>query len=351
MTVEIRIACDDDAEKWDTIISKSPQGTLFHTWNWLKSTEKYSETKLFPIIGMKGSSPVGAFPLFFQKKGPISMVFSPPPHASIPYLGPVLVGNETLIQEKWEKIYADFQEVVEHFINTDLKSNYSSITLGPTLKDPRPFAWSGYTIKPNYDYSVDTSKGIDKLYKSLDYNKRAELKKANEQEMIVEIGSKKEYEKILDLINERYAQQKKILTSSRNYFLDVFKTYKGNMKIFSVIVGGEVVTGIICIQYRDSLYGWVGNSKPKNRISPSPNNLLYWEIVRYAAEHGFKEYTILGAAGNQRLHEFYAARFNPELILRYSAIKKSLLTGALEKAYIHILKPLRGKIEHVKPLI
>ena len=30
MTVEIRIAHNDDAEEWDAIISQSPHGTLFH---------------------------------------------------------------------------------------------------------------------------------------------------------------------------------------------------------------------------------------------------------------------------------------------------------------------------------
>ena len=279
------------------------------------------------------------------------MVFSPPPHVSLPYLGPVLLGNEALIQEKREKLFIDFQESVENFISNDLKANYISILLPPALNDPRPFIWAGYTIKPTYDYSIDTSKGIDNLYKSLDYNKRAEIKKANEQGMTVEIGTKKEYEKILDLMDVRYAEQARYLTASRQYFLDVFDTYNDKMKIFVVTSGSEILTGIICIQYGDSLYGWFGNSRPKNRISPSPNHLLFWEIVRYASEHGFKYYTIMGAAGNERLHEFYAARFDPELRIRYSALKRTMLTGVFEAGYTNIIRPLRGKIKHLFPSI
>ena len=104
MTIEIRIANNDDAEEWDTIYCQSPHGTIFHQWNWLKITEKHTQTKLYPLIGMKGEIPVGIFPLFFQKKGPIPMVFSPPPHAVLFYLGPVLVGYETIKQEKKEII-------------------------------------------------------------------------------------------------------------------------------------------------------------------------------------------------------------------------------------------------------
>ena len=349
MTVKIRIARDDDAEEWDTIISKSPHSTIFHSWNWLKITANHTNMELFPLFGIKDNNLIGAFPLFFQKKGPLRMIFSPPPRVSIPYLGPILADYDILKQEKREKIYINFQESVDNFIKNNLNVNYVSVSLPPDLNDPRPFTWSGYKVKPNYDYSVDTSIGINSLYKSLDYNKRTDLKKATEQGMIVEIGSKKEYEKILDLMDVRYAQQAKFLTVSSDYFLDVFEAYKNNMKIFTVIVGGEVVTGIICINYRDTLFGWFGNSKPKNRISPSPNHLLFWEIVRYASENGFKNYTIMGAAGNERLHDFYAARFNPKLRIRYAAVNKTLLTGAFEKGYTDILKPLRGKIKHLLP--
>ncbi len=147
MTVEIRIAQNDDAKEWDSIISKSPHGTLFHQWDWLKITEKHTQINSYiPLIGIKGSTPIGVFPLFFQKKGPFRMVFSPPPHAALFYLGPVMAGYDTLKQEKRENNYIEFQKSVEHFIKNDLKAHYISISLSPALQDPRPFTWSGYQL-------------------------------------------------------------------------------------------------------------------------------------------------------------------------------------------------------------
>ena len=75
MTVKIRIAQNSDAGEWDTIISQSPHGTIFHQWNWLKITEKHTKSKLYPLIGEKNGEIVGIFPLFFQKTGPARMVF------------------------------------------------------------------------------------------------------------------------------------------------------------------------------------------------------------------------------------------------------------------------------------
>jgi hypothetical protein len=349
MTVEIRIANNDDAVEWDAIINQSPHGTLFHTWNWLKIVERNTKTKLFPLIGMKDNIPIGLFPLFFKKKGPINMVFSPPPHVDLLYLGPVLARYDMLRQRKKEEIYFNFQNSVEKYIINNLKGNYIRISLSPALQDPRPFSWSGYTIEPNYDYTIDLSKGIDMLFKSIDRGHRSALKKAKERGMIVQIGSRTDCEKIIDLMDIRYAQQAKYVSASKKYYLDIFDQFKDNLKLFIVVVGGEVVTGWIILHYRDSFYGWYGNSKPKNLVSPSPNNLLFWEIIRYASENKIKYFTTMGAAGDKRLHEYYAERFNPELEIRYVVTKRSFVTGILERGYSNILKPLRGTLKQIGP--
>ena len=199
-----------------------------------------------------------------------------------------------------------FPESVEDFIVHDLKANFVSISLSPDLQDPRPFSWSGYIVEPNFDYAVDLSPGIEYLYATLDRKQRADLKRAEGKGMTVEIGEKKEFEEILDLMEIRYTQQAKIVTASRDYFLDIYETYRDNLKIFVVKFEGEVITGNIDIQYRDTLYCWIGNPKPIQPVSPSPNDLLISECVRYAAENGFKYHTTFGAAGNERLHTYYA---------------------------------------------
>jgi len=346
MTFEIRIATNEDAEEWDAIISKSPNGTLFHRWDWLKITQKHTQTMLFPLIGMKKGIPIGVFPLFFQQKGPVRMVFSPPPHAALFYLGPVLVGYDTLKQEKREINYIGFQNSVEYFIKNDLKANYVSISLTPGLQDPRPFTWSGYSFEPQYDYIIDLSIGPDSLLQTLDKRGRQNLNHAIKRGISVEIGGKKEYEKILNLMDFRYAQQGKNVTVSRAYFLDLYEVFKDHLKIFVAILDGKIVTGSIDFQYRDTHYSWIGNPKPKTRISPSPNDLLIWESVRYACEQGFRYYITMNAAGDKRLHSYYASKFDPELVAHFTVKRHSYLTGILEKGYTNITKPLKGKVKH-----
>jgi hypothetical protein len=347
MTVEIRVANNADAEEWDRIISESIHGTLFHQWTWLKITEKHTRSTLYPLIGIKNGVPVGIFPLFFQKKGPLRMVFSPPPHAALFYLGPVLTGYETLKQEKKENNYKEFINSVELFIKNDLRAHYISIALPPALQDPRPFSWSGYTLEPHYDYVTDLSAGPESLLQSLDKKQRQNLNRSRKRGVTVEVGGKKEFIKILDLMDIRYSEQGKTVTVPRQYFLDIYDTFKNNLKIFVAKLDNEVVTGNIDFQYRDGHYSWVGNPKPGIPISPSPNDLLLWESVLYAHEHGCRYYITMSAAGNKRLHAYYAEKFNPELKIRYVATKKTVLSGILERGYSGMVKPIKGKIHHL----
>ena len=81
---------------------------------------------------------------------------------------------------------------------------------------------------------IDLSIGLDSLLQTLDKRGRQNLNQARKRGIIVEIGGKKEYEKILDLMEIRYTQQGKNVTVSRQYYLDLYDEYKDNMKIFVV---------------------------------------------------------------------------------------------------------------------
>jgi len=275
------------------------------------------------------------------------MVFSPPPHAALFYLGPVLSGCDTLRQEKRERIYFDFQRSVENFILNELNANYISISLSPALQDPRPFDWSGYLVEPLYDYEIDLTRGAEYLFQTIDKKQRQDLTRAKKKGIVVEVGQKNEFEKILDLMELRYAQQHKVVTVSRLYLADIFNSYKDNVTVFAAKYEGEIVTGLIDLHYKDTIYSWIGNLKPIIKISPSPTDLLNWEAVSYGSEQGFKYYVLLSAAGNERLHSYSSAKFNPALKIRYHAKKTSIATGLFEKGYINILKPLRGRMKRL----
>ena len=66
----------------------------------------------------------------------------------------------------------------------------------------------------------------------------------------------------------------------------------------------------------------------------SPNDLAQWEAIRWACSHGLKVYEEIGA-GTERLVDF-KNKYNPELSIRFTAVKSSLLSTILEKIYLKL---------------
>jgi hypothetical protein len=340
MTAVIERYTRNKASEWDALVNNSAQGTLFHTWNWLEIIERHTRSILYPLVVKNEDVPLGIFPLFFQKKGVLKMVFSPPPRTSVFYMGPIVINYETLRQDKRENNYFEIQKLIDEYITTELDADYVSISLPPGLPDPRPFSWSNYSVTPLYDYVINLNNGADFLFQTLDKKRRQDINRIHRKGIKVEIGSKKEYELILDLMEERYKQQAKIVNVPKDYLLDIYDAFSEYLTIFYATYEGEVITGLIDLHYKDSIYSWIGNLKPVKYIAPSPSDLINWEAVKYGCEQGFKSYVLLSAAGNKRLYAYNAAKFNPQLSIRFSVKRSSFTAGMIEKGYVSIIKPL-----------
>jgi len=346
MSITLEIA--KDRELWDNLVEKSPHGTIFHTWKFLKIVEKHTPSKLYPLIGMRGTTPVGIYPLFSQKRFFLKMVFSPPPHCAVLYLGPAIVGYDNLKQSKRESVFIEFQREVDNFISSELKPDYTLISTPPNLLDCRPLKWCGYNIRPSYSYVINLTNGTENVWKQLKKHLRQSINKTKREGVSIEEGSKEELEAIYNLLNERYKEQEEIVTVPKRYLFDLYDFFHPkNLKIFVAKYKGEIRTGIIDIWYKDKVATWIGSTKTYLK-GISPNDLLFWETIRKGCEHGFKQYEIIGAAGVRRLHSYYS-KCNPELLLWFSARKySSFVPKLLEASYIKILKPAYEKIKSIK---
>lgn len=344
MRIELRIAEEDEREKWDALVETSPQGTIFHTWKWLKIMEKHTKSMLYPIIGMKGTTPIGIYPVFYLKNIFFKSVFSPPPWVSVPYLGPVIVDYDELKQDKKEAVFIEFQRKVDAFIQSELKTYFTLISSPPGLLDARPFKRSGYQVEPIYNYIIDLSKGEDYVWEQFKRNLRNDISRAKSREIFVEDGSKDELEWIINAIVTRYEEQNKVTSTSKEYIFDLYKAfYPQNMKIFVAKYNGELIGGIINIYYKNEILNWLGNVKASVE-GISPNELLHWEAIKWAIEHDLKYYELIGANTERLCH--YKSKYNPDLLICFSAKKySSIISKLAETAYFKILKPMSAKIK------
>ena len=339
MSIELRIAEDNEQDNWDAIVEAAQQGTIFHTYKWLKIVEKHTKSKLYPIIGMKGTTIIGIYPIFYLKNFLFKSVFSPPPWVSVPYLGPVIADYDKLKQDKKESIFIEFQRKVDEFIKSELESNYILISTSPGLLDARPFKWTGYHVEPIYNYIIDLNKGDDYAWQQFKKNLRQNINRAIREGICIEEGSKEGLEWILNAFARRYKEQGKVASISKEYILDLYNAfYPQNLKIFVAKYNGEVVSGMVDIYYKDKVVSWLGNMKA-NVEGASPNELLQWEAIKSAIDHGLKYYEEMGANTERLCH--YKSKYNPDLLICFSAKKySSIISKLAEVAYFKVLRPM-----------
>lgn len=334
--MDIQIA--ENEKIWNEIVDASPQATAFHQYGWLKLMEKHTGFRLYPLIAFKGEEAVGIFPVFFYKKFLVRSTFSPPPGTAISYLGPAMVGKENLRLSQREYIGLEFLKSVDRFISESLKANYIYFSAPPKIDDPRAFQWLGYDVKPAYGYITDLKNGLEAVLEKITTKKiRKEIKRALNKGIYVREGGKKEIGAIYDLMLERYENQGKPVTVSEKYLLELFDRFK--LKVFVAEYEDEIVTGTVCVSFKDRFLSWIGFPKPRIKLSPSPNDLLIVEEIKYACENGYDYYEIMGAAGDRRLHNYYS-KFNFDLIVRFSAKKSSMVPTIIEGVYSR----MKGKL-------
>lgn len=321
MTMELCVMEENESEKWDKIVEFSPYGTIFHTWKFLKIIEKHTNTKLYPIMVYDEMKTIGIFPIFFQKIFLFRAVFSPPPHAAIPYLGPIIIDYNTLKPHRRESNFINFQNKVNDFIFRELKPNYVNIVLPPNFLETRPFIWTNYDVKPLYNYIIDLTNGEECAWSRFEKNLRNGITKTIRSSVTVEENEMDGLASIYDNFDRRYQEQNRKLPISKDYLVDVYDTfYPENVRIFTSRFNGKLVGGTINLCYKDNFSCWIGSAKT-NMTGLYVNDLNQWESLKWACKNNFKIYEEIGA-NTERLW-YFKSKYNPDTSICFNARKYS----------------------------
>jgi len=334
----MRVDIVRDRGFWDKIVERS-NGTIFHRWGWIKLMEKHSikkifrkscKAKLYPLVIFDGETPIGLFPVFLYK-GIVKFVFSPPGGVENLYLGPLIVEYDKLKQSKRESRLLSVIKEVDSFIQSELDPNFIMFSTIPDLIDSRPFKWLGYDVEPRYTYILKLNRGMEEIWKSFHKSLRRGIEKARRSGIIVREGFKDDLEHIYDLLRSRNR-----IHTSKEFVLEVFKKFKSNVKVFIAEKDGERLSGIVNICYDKKVNFWIGSPKFNYR-GVNPNEIVFYESIKWAKENGFKYYEIMGA-DDFSLFEF-KRKFNCDLSMFLTARKYSPRFIKIIEAVYRTIKP------------
>jgi hypothetical protein len=316
--IVIRALHEDEFKIWDTIVERSPQGTIFHTLDWLKINAKHTDSQLFLIVGYLGNEPVGAIPIFYRRKNFFKVVSSPLGSTQIPHLGPIFPDYDVHKQNKREFYFSEFQKEFDEFLVQKLKPDRISISTSPNLLDVRPFIWNDYQVIPKYNYCKDIT-NLDILWNGFKKELRKNIEKAEHEGFVIEQAGLEEIQFISQSISRRFDEQEMEYPASNEYLLDIFNAYyPEHLKIFIAKMNGEPITGIVVTGFRDTLSIWIGATQTTCK-GLYPVDLLQWKIIEWGNKNGYKKCEILGA--NLPSISYFKSRYNFDLEIYFSVNK------------------------------
>ena len=333
--MELKIIGESEKELWDRVVFESPQGTLFHTWKWLKIVEYHSkkillgktyQAQLFPLMVFEKSEIVGIIPVFFYDIPFYKTVLSPATGVETLYLGPILYNQEKINQNKQQSRLLEFQNQIDSYIKKTLHARFILIKTSPGLTDLRPFKWSGYEVEPHYTYELNLTVGKEKILSEFSRRLKQDINQVKKKGISVEIGSRDDFEYIYDSLKKRDR-----INAKKEYILEIFDNFAPrNLTIFIVKHENQNISGLAVLCYKKKVWFWLGNPRMTNN-GPSPNTLMFWEAINWAIEHGFENLEIMGA---DTLDLFsYKRKFGGTPTLFFKTRWLSPVYKSLESAY------------------
>lgn len=339
--MHISVATDSDQKLWDDVVNSSDEGTIFHTWKWLKVLEKHSGKKilsrpykgiLYPLIVWEGKEIIGLMPIYFFNSKFFKIAASPPYSGEYQTLGPIM--NKPLIPIKSHKrlnIFFQFQNTVDNFLKEELKPNYISIISSPGISDPRPFLWSGYQVIPQFTFINDLSEGEKNLWENFNHSARKSINKAIKNGFSVEKGSKSDINFLFKLLESRNR-----INSTQTFLRDIFENFFPDNLIFFIVKKEDIpISGCINILDKNKMSGWVGY--PKVSVDGiSPNSLLFWETLRWGCNNNIDIFENMSA--NEQVTSPFKTQFNPEIVPYYLFKWYSPFPHFIKSVYLGIAK-------------
>ncbi|MFD1647754.1 lipid II:glycine glycyltransferase FemX [Haloarchaeobius litoreus] len=322
-----------DRDQWNELVETAPQGTPFHLFESLEVFARDSSTELHPLLVRKGQEPIGLFPVFERRVGPIPVAFSPPPNLKIEYMGPVLVERQRLKPRRREKRLARLIDTSLDWVNAEIDPRFVHARTGARFDDPRPFIWRDWEVVPRHTYVVDLTRDLDDLFMAFSADARSNVRQAEEYDVVVKEGEREHIEPIIDLVRRRHEEQDVTYPLGAATVESLYDSLPDDvLRPYVCEFEGSLVGGQLSLELGEDHFVWTGTSE--RDIPIDPNDLMDWHAIQQAAEQGLKRYDFVGA-NNERITG-YKAKFAPELERYYRLERSTLPTRTAARAYQRI---------------
>ena len=317
---------------WDQLVAAHPRATVFHRSDWLALIARLARAQLHPFLIRRDAAVVGLFPVFIFRRGPFRIAASPPAQVATPYLGPLV--DDSMLGDALEA----FARAARR-----LKASYLELRCDREIP-PAVLAQASLQHETRATFLLDVSAGPEVLWRSnLTSACRRAVRKAQAAGLVVEETPLSDVlDRYFELAAGVFAKWNRPPPLSRADYAAIGAAAIGGeyIKVFVARRKGTVVAAGIFPFANGTVYYLDGVSDPAGQDA-RPNNLLHWEVIRWASAAGLTRYDMVGAgiAGVARFKQSFGPA---EVPYSYAFRSLSWLAGIARDAYARLAPAARA---------
>jgi len=328
----------DEQRRVSALVDECAYSTPFHKVEWLLGIERVLNEKVYYLFDYGSENSIAfALPLIYKKGVIFPEMHSFSMEYDLVYGGPLA---------RPEALQSD--GIFDRHLAGNLKPAKSlTVTLPP--KFPTEYCKEANLTHICNTPIFDLSPSIDELWNALPYkNVRCNINKAHKCDVGVIPGNVKHL-----TFFHNYLKQTLNCFGKVALPLEYYKHVSGFSfsHIFCAVQGDLPIAVGIILTHHDTVYYW-GNASSYEHRNCRPNDLLVWEIMKWAKECGYRYFDFLitplhSLPGVTRFKLKFGAEIHPIYQYRtkniYQMIDKSLYYVTHPQRFIFAINPFRRK--------
>ena len=280
----VSAANDSYAQKWDGFVESNPSATTYHRWNWKRVIEKSFGWHTFYLFAEQDGGITGILPLVWQK----SLLFGNF-LTSVPFLnaGGIIADNERIAAA----LLARAAELASEFRARHIE-----------FRNRRPSGLGLETKTSKITVTRELQSSSEAMFHSLDKKLRSDVRKSMQSGFTAGFGGAE----FLSEFYEVFAIKMRDLGTpvySKRFFRQILNEFPQDTFICRVRHEGKTVAGSFLIAYRDRIEAhWSASLPELSKLKP--NVFMYWSILCFAGERGYKIFDFGRSTVGSGTHKF-----------------------------------------------
>jgi len=264
------------AGRWDEFVATHPQGTAFHLSGWARVLQKtYRYIPYYVALEDSGKKIRAGCPFFLIRSWLTGSRLVCLPFTDICY--PLVTSGE------------DAKLLLSSMIERTRKEEvgYIEIRGGDANACLRDLRFKNHRYYKGF--RLDLSQGTESLWKGFHKSIRRNIRKVERMGLKIEKGETEKDMRDFYLLNLATRRKHGVPSQPYNFFENIRRELilTGGAFMWLVKYKGVSIAGGIFPAYRDTIYFKFNASNP-TYLQYRPNHLLYWHIIQYGCEKGYK---------------------------------------------------------------